>query len=227
MFSFHLAQVDARVGAAALLRPGRADGLLHAEALATMRLGAPVISPDRLQLRRLAFFARWSDESALESFLSRDPFGQRLAPGWHVRMEFVRRWGEVAQLADLPIEASHLRMDDPVVAVTLARHKLPQLARFISWGRPVERQVRDDPATTIALAAFRPPHTFSTFSIWRTTREMTSMVFGRDEGDEAQRHARAMAERERRDFHREFTTMRFRPISEHGSWDGRSDYLPG
>ena len=32
-----------------------------------------------------------------------------------------------------------------------------------------------------------------------------------------ERHAIAMQERDRRDFHREFTTLRFKPLSEHGS----------
>jgi hypothetical protein len=31
-----------------------------------------------------------------------------------------------------------------------------------------------------------------------------------------------MAERDRRDFHHEFATFRFRPVSEHGAWRGRS-----
>ena len=37
---------------------------------------------------------------------------------------------------------------------------------LLRWGRPVERFVRDHPGTTLALAAFRPPHTVSTFSVW-------------------------------------------------------------
>ena len=36
----------------------------------------------------------------------------------------------------------------------------------------------------------------------------------------------AMVERERRDFHHEFTTLRFRPLSEHGTWEGRR-VVPG
>lgn len=53
------------------------------------------------------------------------------------------------------------------------------------------------------------------------------MVHGRDAsaggehgGEVGGRHARAMVERERRDFHHEFTTLRFRPLSEHGTWEG-------
>jgi hypothetical protein len=35
-----------------------------------------------------------------------------------------------------------------------------------------------------------------------------------------------MAERERRDFHHEFATYRFRPLSEQGEWDGRTGIVP-
>jgi len=69
----------------------------------------------------------------------------------------------------------------------------------------------------------------STFSIWRTQREMIDMVRGRDAIDAingAKRHAVAMAERERKDFHYEFTTLRFRAIAEHGIWNGRSHFVP-
>jgi hypothetical protein len=40
------------------------------------------------------------------------------------------------------------------------------------------------------------------------------------------RHADAMAERDRRDFHHEFATFRFRAVSEHGAWQGRSGIVP-
>ena len=77
--SFHLAEVPRRVGVRALLRPPATatPGLDHAECLSLMRLGAPTVSPDRLQVRRLAVFAQWRDEAALERFLARDPLGRR------------------------------------------------------------------------------------------------------------------------------------------------------
>ncbi|MFC3492196.1 hypothetical protein [Glycomyces rhizosphaerae] len=224
--SFHLARMPLRDAAGALLRPPSAPGLRHLEVLAGMRLGAPVVSPDRMQIRRLAVFAEWADEASLEAFLAEHRFGRGLGAGWHVRLAFQRRWGEVGALAHLPVEAERSVPDAPVVAVTLARMRLPELPRFLHWGRPVERQVRDHPETTLALAAMRPPRTIVTFSVWKSARAMTGMVFGRDEGDAARRHSKAMAERERRDFHREFTTMRFRPLSEHGTWEGRSDFIP-
>jgi hypothetical protein len=233
VFSFHLAEVGPLGGARALSRGlGEVPGLKHSEVLAQMRLGAPVVSPDRVQVRRLAVFARWTDDSALDDFLGCDGIADNLARGWHVRLEFVRRWGSVQGLDDLPEHLGRMDLDEPAVAVTLARHRLTQLPRFIRWGRPVERQVRDDPQATLALAAMRPPRTFSTFTVWRSSRAMTDMVFGRARAGESReeqvrRHVEAMAERERHEFHDEFTTLRFRPVSEHGSWQGRSDYTTG
>ncbi|MBS2937234.1 hypothetical protein KDN32_05725 [Nocardioides sp. J2M5] len=228
LHSFHLAEVPAHVGARALLGSGLAsDGLDHAECLSLMRLGAPTVSPDRLQLRRLAVFAQWRDENALDAFLDRDPVGRRLADGWHVRLEFLRRWSTLAALPGLPVRAGAWDQDEPVVAVTLARMRLPEVPRFLRHGKPVERLVRDHPGVTLALAAVRPPRTISTFSVWRTVREMEAMVHGRSQVAQPARHASAMAERERRDFHHEFATYRFRPLSEHGAWQGRSAVVPG
>lgn len=229
MHSFHLARLPVPTTARAMLRPPTAatvPGLVHLECLAGMELGAPVISPRRLQLSRVAVFAQWSDEDALETFLRDHALGRRLADGWHVRLEFLRRWGSVRELTDLPEPGTPAEPDEPVVAVTLARMRLTRLPRFLHWGRPVERLVRDHPGITFAMAALRPPRTVSTFSIWRSTREMTGMVFGRSDVPAPARHVDAMAERERRDFHHEFTTLRFRPLSEHGRWQGRSDLVP-
>lgn len=226
--SFHLAEVPRHVGARALLGPAPGvAGLDHAECLSLMRLGAPTVSPDRLQLSRLAVFAQWRDEDALDAFLDRDPLGRRLAGGWHVRLEFLRRWSTLEALPGLPVRASAWDQDEPVVAVTLARMRLPEVPRFLRHGKPVERLVRDHPGTTLALAAARPPRTISTFSVWRSVQEMEDMVHGHSRVAEPARHASAMAERERRDFHREFATYRFRPLAEHGEWQGRRGIVPG
>lgn len=227
--SFHLATLPLTVAAKALVRdPNRrpVNGLEHAEHLSLMTLGAPAISLERLRLRRHAVFAQWESEHALDDYLAQDAFGQHLATGWHLRLEFVRRWGAVTGLHRLPLNAGTMDADEPVVAVTLAHLKLPQLPRFFRWGRPVEQLVRDSPGTTLALAAVRPPRTFSTFSVWRSVREMREMVEGHGTVRSPERHATAMAEREREDFHSEFTTLRFRPLSEHGEWNGRRDIVP-
>lgn len=226
--TFHLAEVPRAVGVRALTRPPSpaASGLDHAECMALMRLGAPTVSRDRLQLRRIAMFAQWRDEDAVERFLAEDSLGRELTGGWHVRLEFLRRWSTLAALPGLPARAGEWSQDEPVVAVTVARMRLAQVPRFLRWGRPVERLVRDHPGTTLAHAAFRPPHTISTFSVWRSVQEMEEMVRGRSVVPDADRHAAAMAERQRRDFHHEFATYRFRALSEHGSWQGRSGIVP-
>lgn len=230
IFTFHLVEMPVTAAVPLLRRPpqpGQVTGLRYAECLSLMRLGAPTVSPDRLQLRRLAMFARWDDERAVEEFLTAS--GARFTAGWHVRMTFLRRWSTLAALADLPQQADASDDDEPVVAVTLARMRLPEVPRFLTWGKPVERLVRDHPDATLALAAMRPPRSISTFSIWNSVRAMTDMVHGRDDTTgvaDPTRHAAAMAERRRRDFHHEFATFRFRPVSEHGNWDGRTGYVP-
>lgn len=224
--SYHLAHVPLLVAGPALLRDLGAPGLARAEVMASMELGSAVFSPRRMQVTRMAVFAEWADPGALDAFLDGHPLGRHLDLGWHVRLEFLRRWGSVPEFAHLPEIAGRGRLDEPTVAFTLARTRLPELPRFIRWGRPVERQVRDHPEVTLAVAAMRPAHTLSTFSIWSSARAMTGMVFGRDSGDAGHRHAEAMTERDRRDFHHAFTTLRFRPLSEHGTWAGRSSWLP-
>ena len=191
-----------------------------------MTLGAPALSPERLQLRRLALFAAWESEAALDAFLEQSKHGRIFAGGWHVRLQFIRRWGHFSELKELVEDSGEQDPSKPVVAVTLARLKLPQVFRFVRWGRPVEEQVRDHPGTTLALATYRPLRTFSTFSIWRSQREMTDMVHGHQSAAGGDRHARAMQERDRKDFHHQFTTLRFRALSEHGTWEGKTGFVP-
>ena len=229
VFTFHLAPSNPFATARALLRPATpttVPGLLHAESMVTMELGAPVVSPKRFQMRTIAVFAAWENEQAIDDFLTTTRLGRRLAKGWHVRLDFLRRWGTVAALPDLPTQVGEQDPDRPVVAVTLARLKHPQVPRFIRWGRPVERQVRDHPGTTLALAAMHPIRTVSTFTIWQSQQEMTDMVRGHSDMPQPTRHADAMAERNRKDFHFEFTTLRFRALSEHGAWQGRTGIVP-
>ena len=226
--SFHLAEVGVRRLARSLVRPpqpGSTPGLVHAECMVVMELGSPIVSPRRAQIGKMAMFASWDSEAAIDGFLDGNDH-RGLADGWHVRLEFMRRWGSVAAFGDLPGSTGESDPTQPVVAVTLARLKLPEVPRFIRWGKPVERQVRDDPATRLALAAGRPPRTVSTFSIWESEQAMTDMVHGRSAHSEGDRHAVAMVERRRKDFHHEFTTLRFRSLGEYGTWQGRGDYVP-
>ena len=229
VFTFHFARTGIGTTISALCRPPtgqQVPGLIHAECMARMTLGAPILSPARMQLRRLTMFAAWESQAAIDEFLAAAPLGRALAAGWHVRMAFLRRWGCVREFGDLPESVGAQDPAAPVVAVTLARMKLPQVPRFIHWGRPVEELVRDHPGTTLAIAAMRLPNTVSTFTVWNSQREMVDMVRGRSAVPRPERHAAAMAERQRKDFHFEFTTLRFRPLAEHGHWEGRTHIIP-
>lgn len=227
--TFHLAKPGIFRVLSALWRPPSARtvaGLQHAECMMPMKLGAPVLSPLRWQLGRLAMFAAWENETAVDAFLASPGLGRVFADGWHVRLGFLRRWGQVEAFGDLPAKAATTDMEAPVVAVTVARMRMLQVPRFIRWGKPVERLVRDHPATTLALAATRPLGTVCTFSVWRTARDMTNMVHGRSDVPDPKRHAVADAERRRKDFHHEFTTLRFTCLGEYGEWEGRSAIVP-
>jgi len=229
IFSFHLVETTLATTVKTLFYPpkkGQLAGLRHVECMMAMTLGAPILSPTRLQLRNLAVFAAWESQEALDAFLADNKLGRTLSGGWHVRLELLRRWGEFHELDDFLPTIEDIDPHRPVVAVTLARLKIPQVFRFIRWGKPVEKQVRDHPSTSLALAAIRPPRTFSTFSVWRSLQEMTEMVHGKGSLPGAGHHADAMQERDRKDFHHQFTTLRFRAISEHGVWLGRSDIVP-
>lgn len=229
IFTFHYAKIKIDTAIRALMHPPTAEqvpGLNHAECMSQMTLGAPIVSPKRMQLGRLTMFAVWESQAAIDDFLDGSKLGRAFAAGWHVRMAFLRRWGYVSEFNGLPECLGEQDPTAPVVAVTLARMKFLQVPRFIHWGRPVETLVRDHPGKTFATAAMRLPNTVSTFSVWNSQQEMVNMVRGHSTVPQPERHAAAMAERERKDFHFEFTTLRFRPIAEYGNWDGRSNIVP-
>ena len=229
LFTFHLAKTTIGTAIRALYRPPpppQVRGLVHTECMLRMTLGAPILSPARMQLRHLAMFAAWESEDAIDAFLGGTTLGRALATGWHVRMAFQRRWGHITEFDGLAESVGYQDPAAPVVAVTLARLKLPQVPRFIRWGKPVEELVRDHPGTTLAIAAMRLPRTVSTFSVWTSQQEMVDMVRGHSDVPRPKRHAVAMVERERKDFHFEFTTLRFRPLAEYGAWEGRTDIIP-
>ncbi len=229
IFSFHLVETTLATTVRTLIRPPTMDqvaGLRHMECMTAMTLGAPILSAGRLRLRHLAVFAAWENSEALDAFLADSKLGRTLSEGWHVRLELLRRWGEFTELEDFLPTVEDTDPNQPVVSITLARLKVPQIFRFIRWGKPVEEQVRDHPGTSLALAAIRLPRTFSTFSVWRSLREMTEMVHSKGSSPKAGHHSEAMQERARKDFHYKFTTLRFRSISEHGVWLGRSNIVP-
>jgi len=229
IFSYHLVEFPFFVAVKTIFSSPiskNTRGLIHSEYMTAMTLGSPIFSPSRVLIRQVAVFMQWKNENSLENYLQKDKFGIILAKGWHVRLSFIREWGKFSGFK-IPDDKDKLDSpNSPAVAVTIARMKPWSVPRFIQWGRPVEKLVRDHPGTTLALASVNFPNTVSTFSIWKTEKEMTEMVRGHSEVEKPKRHSDAMKERERKDFHFEFTTLRFKPLSEFGKWKGKSNFIP-
>lgn len=226
IFSFHLIKLPFLKVPRFLLSPmykKKISGLNHSENFFIMNLGESITSPLRYRIKSFAFFAWWRDEIYLDKFLQQ-PSHHFFNGGWHVRMRLYRRWGEITELKNATIDPNLALPNKPMVAVTLARLNLLQTRRFIKWGKPVERQVRDHKGQSLALAAIRPLNTFSTFSIWKNESEMINMVQGRNKTHDGESHRLAMQERIRKDFHHEFSTMRFSPFKEIGTWNGKSGH---
>ncbi len=225
VYTYSFARVPIASAVSALYRfPGKftIPGLIHSECMTRMQLGAPIFSPSRMQLHNLTMFAVWESNAAIDDFMANTKLGRHFESGWHVRMKFMRRWGHVKEFNGLPESIGESDPEAPVVAVTLARMRLPEIPRFIKWGKPVEELVRDHPGAILASASMRLPRTISTFSVWTSQKEMSAMVHGHSHVKRPERHAIAMKERDRKDFHYEFTTLRFQPLAEHGAWEGRS-----
>ena len=221
IFSYHVVQapffsVGARLLSSRALR--QVVGLRHAEVLLPMKMGHTVARPSRYHFTSLVLFAFWENETHLDRFLESPPYRVFERPGWHIRMRFYRRWGTYKGLDEAKVYTELAKPEGPVVGVTFARLKLSETLRFARWGKPVEAQVRDHPGVTRATVAYRPLNTFSTFSMWRSEADMLGMLRGRQEEVDGTEHREAMRERVRKDFHHQFTTMRFVPLSEHGEW---------
>lgn len=189
------------------------QGLLYSITMTKMILGAPLISKSRVFSRTVILFQQWENEQSFNDFLKSKQLGQALQHSWFVKLKLVRQWGGISGLTTMEDENI---LKGRVAAVTLARMKFLQIPRFLKWGRPVEKLVRDHDGTILSLASIRYPNTISTFTIWKNLQEMKNMVHGHSQMPDSKRHIKAMRERQRKDFHYEFTTLRFEILEEFG-----------
>lgn len=228
IFSYHLVKLPILQALQLMLfpmKPKQIKSLIHAETMSVMILGAPIISSSRLFSREIAVFAQWENEHYLANFLRSNIIGKKLAKGYYLKLVFMRQWGKISRF-QIPNTTTDLDSENsPVVAVTIARMKYTQIPRFLRWGRPVEKLVRDHKGTTLSFASIRYPNIISTFSIWKTRKEMTDMVRGHSDMPQPKRHIDAMKERDRKDFHFEFTTLRFKSLAEYGTWNNKQNFL--
>jgi hypothetical protein len=215
--SVHLAEVGWRRAPGLLRRrPSPADvpGMTYAEpALGTPLRDGPVPRPGP---GRFALIAAWDDEGALDAFLADHPLAERLAGGWHVRLEPVRLYGSWAGMPGLPTRESRVDDEEPVAVLTLGRPRLGRAVPFLRTSAPAEKAAAGNPAVLASTALARPPHFVSTFSLWRTAAAMREYAHS---GDGA--HQAAVKADRARPFHHESAFVRFRPYASEGSWDGK------
>jgi hypothetical protein len=217
--SVHIADPGARTGLK-LFRRGRrafdAPGLRYAEAAARVPLGGK--GPPLARPGKLAVIASWDDDAAIDRFLSEHPLAERLADGWHVRMEPRRIVGAWPEMDGLPAEEERMDPDEAAIVLTLGRPRVSQLPRFVRTSRPAEALAVENPAFVAGTALIRPPISFvATFTIWSSVNKMRDYALGRPDP----RHLDAIKADRTKTFHHQEAFVRFRPYAAHGTWDGR------
>lgn len=216
--SIHLADVGPLQAQRMLLRgidATKVSGMTYAEPALTAPLGRRFPRP---RLDRIGLIAAWDDDSSLDGFLAGHPFGERLAGGWHTRLEPRRCFGSWAGMSGLPTKELPVRDDEPVAALTLGRLRFLRTRPFLKSGAPAERDAVRNPAVlaSTGLARLAGPRLVSTFSIWRSAAAMREYAFAKDGT-----HQAAVRADRARPFHHESAFIRFRPYASQGSWDGR------
>ena len=194
--------------------PGKIPGMISAEPAFTAPLGKRLPQP---QPRRIGLIAAWDGDAPLERFLAGHPSGERLASGWHARLEPLRCFGKWSAMPGLPTGELPVADDEPVAALTLGRLRFLRTGPFLKAGAPAERDAVENPAVLAAtgLARFARPRLVSTFSIWRSAAAMREYAF-----DSSGSHQAAVRADRARPFHHESAFVRFRPYASQGEWDG-------
>lgn len=218
IMSVHIADVGARRAAGLLRRKldgSDSPGLRHAEATVTAPLAPgppPVPKPGRV-----ALVACWDDDEAFDRFLGEHAVAEMLAGGWHVRLEPLRAVGAYSPFAGLPTQELPVGDDEPVVVLTYGRLRLRRAVAFFRASSHAAGLAAEQPAMLAGTGLARPPRIVSTFSVWRTAREMRAYTLG----TVGPGHRDAAREHNEDPFHHEAVFARFRPYGAQGLWDGR------
>ena len=163
---------------------------------------------------RIGLVAGWDSDDAITEFLATHPVAARLASGWHIRLEPVHVAGN---WPDLPaVSPDPPRKDDgPVAALTLARTKESELARFNRLGGDAEDHLPTIRGSIWATALINPPF-YATFSLWRDQSALTEFAHRRGA------HRAAIDEDKAQPMLTEHGSLRFRPYACSGAITGRN-----
>jgi hypothetical protein len=163
----------------------------------------------------VALIAAWEDDAARDRFESTHPLAERLAAGWHLRLEPLRisgAWPEVPDLLDAtrPVDDA-----EPVVVLTIGRTKPWRLPPFLRAAAGAEADALKEPGLLAKTGFGRLPRLVSTFTVWRSATEMRDFSY-RARGA----HQAAVAADRSHPFHFSSAFIRFRPYASDGAWDG-------
>jgi hypothetical protein len=223
--SVHIADVGFSKGRKLRRGAGQLEGThgcTYSEGLVTAPLSASLLPKPRLG--RVALLASWERDEGIDEFLASHPVGRELAAGWHVRLTPLRVSGAWPKMPGLPERSLPVADEEPVAVLTLGRLRVHRGLAFLRAAAAAEAEAVAAAGGGGLLAGTglaRPPHVFSTFSIWRSAAAMKSYSYGR-EGT----HQSAVRADRQRAFHHESAFIRFRPYASRGSWEGR-DPLAG
>lgn len=217
IMSAHIVNVAAPKALAGLRAkpvPGVIQGLRYAESwlLTPLRTG---LLPST-QIQGVALIAAWDDDQSLDRFLCH-PMAKLYEPGWRARFEPVRMVGAWPGLTDLP-RSEQPTGDEPVAVLTLARMRMNRFGAFAKAAGPAEREAVRHPGFLEGANLIHPPNLISTFSLWRTAREMRQYTVGTYPGG----HRDAMKKNDDKVFHHETGFVRLRPYEVEGLWNGRN-----
>ncbi len=187
-------------------RVGEVAGLRYAETVFTAPLATRVPKPS---VGTVALLAAWDDDDALDRFADH-PLGRELSSGWQARMQPLRVSGAWPEMPGLPEKQLPVDPEEPVAVLTLGRVKPWRIRPFQRAAAPAEADAVAEPAVLASTGFGRPP-LVSTFSLWRTAREMRDYAY-RESGS----HRAAMAADRARPFHHASAFIRFRPYATRG-----------
>jgi heme-degrading monooxygenase HmoA len=218
VLSVHLADLGWRAVPGVLRRkprPSEVPGLRYAETTGAATLGGSLLPTP--QPGRAALIAAWDDDDALDEFSASHPLAQRLARGWHVRLQPLHVYGSWPELPGLPEREIAVDEEEPVAVLTLGQLRLRRLRPFLRASAAAEAEATGDPGMLAASGLARPPRRVATFSIWRNVAAMREYARGRSGGA----HPAATSAHRANSFHHESAFIRFRPYATQGLWDGR------
>ena len=207
--SLHMRELEPSAALRALMR-GRLDrvpGLITGDVVIVAHLSEQLLPrPNR---HRIAAYAFWTDEEALDRFEEEHEAGRLLATGWQMRMQPTRLVGSWPGLGPLGGREVPMDLDEPAAGLTLGRLRPSQVPRFLKASARAERDALGSGAMLASSGLARPPGLVATFSVWQTLSGLRDYI----NGTGADGHRAAVRSHAAKPFHSESAFVRLRPLA--------------